>query len=170
LGLKKWGSKREELGCVMPDDSGRRRVGYGNPPEGTRFKPGRSGNPKGRPKRVPTFAEDIQDELNRPHRLNANETVTRQRAIIIALIAQAIDGDTRAVGALMRFMPKDEAREQEPQQRDLSAAQQALLRELVVDEIASQRTEEADADEKIKEDDQQSDQENGHDDAEQAND
>jgi hypothetical protein len=139
----------------MPPD--KRRVGYRTPPERTRFRPGQSGNPKGRPKKVPTFAEDINDELNQPHKLNANATVTRQRAIIIALVAQAIGGDTRAVGALMRFMPKGEEQEEEPQRRELSAAEQALLRELVAEEIASQKTEEADDHEKISEGDQMDD-------------
>lgn len=35
------------------DHSGRAYpLGYGNPPEASRFKPGVSGNPKGRPKRL----------------------------------------------------------------------------------------------------------------------
>ena len=47
-----------------------RKVGYGNPPEHTRFKPGQSGNPLGRPygTRIrpvgagPTFAETVLSE------------------------------------------------------------------------------------------------------------
>lgn len=127
------------------------RIGYRRPPSATRFQPGRSGNPKGRPKRTPSFIEDVIDELNRPHRLNTRETVTRQRAIAIALVAKAIEGDTRAVGVLMRFMTNVEEREEQPQ-RELSAAQQALLRELVADEILTQKTAEADDDAKITED------------------
>ena len=131
------------------------RVGYRSPPSSTRFQRGRSGNPKGRPKRAPTFADDLIDELNRPHRLNARETVTRQRAIAIALVAQAIEGDTRAVGVLMRFIPKGEEPEQQPHQRNLSAAQQQLLRELVAEESATPNTAEAADHAKLKVEDQQ---------------
>ena len=45
--------------------SGADRIGYGNPPTHTRFKPGQSGNPKGRPKdarRGPTDVAGILDE------------------------------------------------------------------------------------------------------------
>lgn len=42
-------------------------VGFGKPPVGTRFKPGRSGNPKGRQKSRPTlehlFAKEFEKTL-----------------------------------------------------------------------------------------------------------
>jgi hypothetical protein len=140
---------------MSKDSSGNKPVGYRNPPTHTRFKSGVSGNPKGRPKTVPTFAEDIQDELNRPHRLNANETVTSQRAIIMALVAKAIEGDTRAVGTLMHFFPKHVEQEKEPRQRDLSPGQHALLQELVAEEIASKKEKELVDDEKVEKERQQ---------------
>ena len=37
-------------------------VGYCRPPKAHRFKPGQSGNPKGRPKGVPTLQEAITRE------------------------------------------------------------------------------------------------------------
>jgi hypothetical protein len=40
------------------------KVGYAQPPVASRFKPGKSGNPKGRPKRARTFEEAIEQELN----------------------------------------------------------------------------------------------------------
>ena len=39
---------KPKLPIVSPD--ARYEVGYGKPPEASRFKPGRSGNPKGRPR------------------------------------------------------------------------------------------------------------------------
>jgi hypothetical protein len=38
-------------------------VGYGRPPIHTRFKPGQSGNPAGRPKGAQNFATEIAAEL-----------------------------------------------------------------------------------------------------------
>ena len=49
----------------FPDKQGKnRRVGYGVPPLETRFRPGQSGNPAGRPKRK-TLSERIGDLLER---------------------------------------------------------------------------------------------------------
>ena len=48
----------------FPDKQGKnRRVGYGAPPLETRFRPGQSGNPAGRPKRK-TLGERIADLLD----------------------------------------------------------------------------------------------------------
>ena len=40
-------------------------VGYGRPPQHTRFLPGRSGNPKGRPKGLNNLSTLFADELAR---------------------------------------------------------------------------------------------------------
>jgi hypothetical protein len=45
--------------------SGLYNVGYGKPPTDTRFKPGQSGNPRGRPKKNPSVAEIFAHELKR---------------------------------------------------------------------------------------------------------
>jgi hypothetical protein len=39
-------------------------VGYGRPPKHTRFKPGQSGNPRGRKKGVQNFKTDLAEELH----------------------------------------------------------------------------------------------------------
>ena len=38
-------------------------VGYGKPPEGTRFKPGQSGNPKGRPKKSTSLINVLEEPV-----------------------------------------------------------------------------------------------------------
>lgn len=79
-------------------------VGYGKPPKHARFKPGQSGNPKGRPKGARGFGAELDQELN--------ETVTvteggrtrklrKQTAMIKALIAKALKGDAKAVQLIL---------------------------------------------------------------------
>ncbi len=82
------------------------KVGYGKPPEHTRFKPGQSGNAKGRPKGIRNLATDLEEELS--ERILVNEggrqlETTKQRAMIKALLAKALKGDTRAAAALIQL-------------------------------------------------------------------
>jgi len=79
-------------------------VGYGKPPAATRFKPGKSGNPKGRPKGSLNLATDLSAELGeqitvreggRQHR------ISKQRALVKSLMAKALQGDVRATTAVL---------------------------------------------------------------------
>jgi hypothetical protein len=98
----------------------KREVGYGKPPKATRFKPGQSGNPMGRPKGTLNLATDLSAELGeqitvreggRPRR------ISKQRALIKSLMARALDGDVRATTAVLALYarvisepPEDEGR------------------------------------------------------------
>ena len=80
------------------------QVGRGRPPTRTRFKPGISGNPSGRPKRCGLKAELLHEfsELIEIGDDQHRAKVTKQRAIVIALLREAIGGDLRAIDAVMR--------------------------------------------------------------------
>jgi hypothetical protein len=89
------------------DDDG--RVGYKRPPSHTQFKPGQSGNPRGRPNHVRNFKTDLREELGEviPVREGGREMkISKQRAFIKALVAAAIKGDMRATNALVSFCTK----------------------------------------------------------------
>jgi hypothetical protein len=76
------------------------RVGYGNPPRHTRFKPGQSGNPAGRPRASRNLRTELIEELGEEVNLREGDRtvrLTRQRAIVKKLIAAAMDGDIRAI-------------------------------------------------------------------------
>jgi hypothetical protein len=79
-------------------------VGYRKPPAATRFKPGRSGNPKGRPKGSPNLSTDLSAELGEQITVREGgqvRRVSKQRALIKSLTAKALQGDVRATTALL---------------------------------------------------------------------
>jgi hypothetical protein len=97
----------------MADDCKDDAIGYKRPPPHTRFRPGRSGNPSGRPKRKPTFRAALLEELaaimpgKDPQRAGS-----KLQALVKTLVDTAIAGDARAqsllVGALARMGDAEE--------------------------------------------------------------
>jgi hypothetical protein len=79
-------------------------VGYGRPPKTGRFRKGSSGNPTGRPKKMPSFKSELARELQQPRAYSENGKSwqgTNLRAFVKSLVAAAIDCDGRAVAALL---------------------------------------------------------------------
>jgi hypothetical protein len=73
-------------------------VGYGRPPTHTRFKPGRSGNPKGRPKGAKNEASILREILE--HQIPLQEggrirKISIRKAILLKMADGALKGDTR---------------------------------------------------------------------------
>jgi hypothetical protein len=102
-----------------PDDSGiaasdaEYTVGPGRPPKEHQFKPGQSGNPKGRTRKPPSIAQDLKLALERA--LNGKVTlkqgekgriVTKAAAGIEQLVAQFAKGDRHARRDLMAYADK----------------------------------------------------------------
>ena len=84
-------------------------VGFGRPPRHTQFKAGHSGNPKGKAKGAVNLATDVQDELAERIRIregDKNLKVSKQRALVKALLARALKGDTRAAGLVLQLVAK----------------------------------------------------------------
>ena len=80
------------------------KVGYGKPPATSRFKKGKSGNPKGRPKGSRNFASDLKVVLNTMVKVTEDgeqKTVTSQLAIMMQLRAQALNGNPKAMDKII---------------------------------------------------------------------
>ena len=83
---------------------GRDKVGYGRPPKANQFKPGKSGNPKGRPKGSLNLVNDLAAELGEPITVREDgrtRRISKQRALIKSLLAKGIQGDVRAAAAVL---------------------------------------------------------------------
>lgn len=97
-------------------------VGYGRPPKQHRFKPGQSGNPKGRPRKKKeeeeTYADDLIESLVRVGQKpilvttgGRTERVSLLEAISESLMRSAAQKPTIALklyGLLLRELPRDD--------------------------------------------------------------
>jgi hypothetical protein len=87
--------------------SGDYEVGYGKPPVSTRFKPGQSGNPKGRPRGSKGFNALMRRALSETILVREDgqlRQMSRREVIIKSWIARALKGDARAIERLLPFM------------------------------------------------------------------
>ncbi len=124
-----------------PDDQGRDyNVGYGKPPLETRFKPGQSGNPKGRPKRAKglnTLARSALTEKVKVRTANGEKRMTRIEALLHKLMELAMKGNGAALANLLKIyavaVPDQQEVDGVPHQpEDLTATDLEILEELRV--------------------------------------
>src|SRR4051812_24943327 len=81
-------------------------VGYRRPPLHTRFKPGTSGNPSGRPKgaqNLKSIFERILKEEVSLREGSVTKTITKAEAILRGLVIGAMKGDSRSQMTLFRL-------------------------------------------------------------------
>jgi hypothetical protein len=106
-------------------------VGYGKPPEATRFKAGQSGNPKGRPRGTRNLATDLHEELNETITVRegtATKAISKQRAMVKSLMNAALKGDTRATAQVTALIERyTDKVEREKAEQVLGAEDQAIL-------------------------------------------
>ncbi len=100
--------KRGEINLPMPRQGAEYEVGYSKPPKATRFKPGQSGNPRGRPRgaknKRPGLHEErmkeiVLDEAYRDITVRdglRNVTIPMAQAVIRSMAVNAAKGQHRA--------------------------------------------------------------------------
>ena len=96
-------------------DSKDYEVGYGKPPKSGQFKPGVSGNSKGRPKLIKDFNSDILEEMREIITITEGQStkkMTKQRALIKRITANALNGNIASIKLLtsmLKALPNDNA-------------------------------------------------------------
>lgn len=80
-----------------PDDY---EVGYGKPPKETQFQKGRSGNPRGRPKKAPDFNRELIRESQTLITINENGRrirITKHGVAVKQLLKHAMSGSPQGL-------------------------------------------------------------------------
>jgi hypothetical protein len=98
---------------IDPGEEPSYRVGFAMPPHETRFRPGRSGNPKGRPKGAKNFATALEMELRTTVPVTENgrrRKVQKRQVIAKQLVNKAAGGDLKAIPLVLNEMrPREQA-------------------------------------------------------------
>jgi Family of unknown function (DUF5681) len=95
-----------EVGSTPAADQGY-KVGYGRPPLHGQFKPGTSGNKKGRPKGARNAKSLVEEVANSPVTVRENgkaRKTTKLRAMLEAAAVNAMKGDIRALNAFIALL------------------------------------------------------------------
>ncbi len=107
-------------------------VGYGKPPQHSRFRKGLSGNPKGKRRGLPDLAAIVREELERSISVQEAGRKRKMKVLQVAirsLVTKAAKGDLRALADAIRY-GEDPAREntQTRHQPDAAEDQAIILR------------------------------------------
>jgi hypothetical protein len=117
-------------GAAKQGPTGDYEVGYRRPPKHSRWRPGQSGNLKGRPTGVRNLKTDVTATLKAPVKVTRDgrgRTVSTQEALLLRVREMALKGDPRALNLLFALAQRynDEA-PLEPTE-DLSAGDEEIL-------------------------------------------
>lgn len=106
-------------------------VGYGKPPTHSQFKPGQSGNPKGRPRGSKSPFTLLREELQQKVTLREGDrvtTVTKLEAVLKRVVNDTLGGkvsSTKLLFPLLHVFEAQFATESEP--HELSAKDQEIV-------------------------------------------
>lgn len=115
-------------------------IGYGKPPRHSQFKPGQSGNLKGRPKAAKGLHSIVRETLTKKvavRTAKGTQKISRIEAVLQKTLEQAMKGNPRALAELIKLYGNAVP---EPRQdnlaselgADVTATDAAILQELAI--------------------------------------
>jgi hypothetical protein len=116
-------------------------VGFGKPPKHTRFKKGRSGNPKGRPRKKPDLYGELTKVLRERVTITVDgqpEKVTVQEALLLRLRDEALRGELWAeklYRKVIEALPKSGSEDHHVDMRTISAKFERLMGRSVLEMV-----------------------------------
>jgi Family of unknown function (DUF5681) len=105
-------------------------VGYGRPPTSSQFQPGRSGNPKGRPKGMRNSSSMARDALDRTINVKVKGTwrkMTVRKAAYLRLAERAVAGDAKSLDYLLSLESEEHPPGPDQAEADRSAAKDLAI-------------------------------------------
>ncbi|WP_428042115.1 DUF5681 domain-containing protein [Candidatus Avelusimicrobium fimicolum] len=111
---------------AVQQESSSYTVGYAKPPVHTRFKPGKSGNPKGRTKGHQNFNTLLRNTLSQTievFKSGSKHKMPKYAVMITTLVNKALQGDMRAINVLLPYILKMEQAEKEIAQKVAALSQ-----------------------------------------------
>jgi hypothetical protein len=118
------------------------KVGNKHPPRHTQFRPGQSGNPKGRPPKSRNLKNDLLHELSEPIRIREGDRhrrVSKQLGLVKALVNRGLNGDVKAIGSVFALVARlfDDTPASQGEQV-LEASDTAIIEDFIARRLASQ--------------------------------
>jgi Family of unknown function (DUF5681) len=91
----------------MSEPSEAKPVGYKRPPSNSQFKPGKSGNPRGRPKRKIDMSSALNKAFNDKVLVTGlGKSLTGMEAFVQSIVDRVLRGESKAIPELMRLFTK----------------------------------------------------------------
>jgi hypothetical protein len=116
-----------------PNAGAHYNIGYRRPPIGTRFCPGQSGNPRGRPKGARNLSSVVAAALGERVAVTENgrrRRITKLQAAVKQLVNRAASGEARATQLLLALVQANEAHSAHPDAGRLGDADAIVMVEL----------------------------------------
>ena len=116
------------------DPGGGYKVGYRHPPLATRYRPGTSGNPRGRPKGARNLATVVASTLAERVVVTENgrrKRITKLEAAVKQLVNRAASGEARSMSLLLALVQTSEANALQAEPGACSADDALVLREIM---------------------------------------